>query len=43
MKKFIYILAIAFVSSLAITSCTEVEVAPAAGAGPGGGDLDPVK
>jgi len=43
MKKFLYILAIAFASSLALTSCTEDEVSPVRPYNGGGqGSLDPL-
>jgi len=37
MKKFIYILLLAFVSALAVTSCTEEEVTPSSELNGGGG------
>ena len=43
MKKFIYILVIASVSSMALTSCTEDEVSPVRPYNGGGaGSLDPL-
>lgn len=43
MKKLIYVLVIAFVSSMALTSCTEDEVSPVKpNNGGGAGSLDPL-
>ena len=43
MKKLIYVLVIAFVSSMALTSCTEDEVRPTKPSNGGGsGSLDPL-
>jgi hypothetical protein len=41
MKKIIYILAIAFAASMAMTACTEEEVSPALCNGGGSGSFDP--
>ena len=44
MKKFIYIVILALVSTLAVTSCTEETVAPKQQvSGDGGGVSDPIK
>ncbi|NJM25723.1 MAG: hypothetical protein HC859_09770 [Bacteroidia bacterium] len=41
MKKLFYILILALVSGLTITSCTEEEVTPTTDNGGGGGQIDP--
>jgi hypothetical protein len=44
MKKLLYILAFAFVTSISVTSCTEEEIAPQTELRNGGGDgLDKVQ
>lgn len=46
MKKFIYVLFIALVSSVAISGCTEEEITPtqeSSGSNGGGGSADPLK
>ncbi|HTF17682.1 MAG TPA: hypothetical protein VK658_06395 [Chryseolinea sp.] len=41
MKKVIYMVLLAFATSLAFTACTEEEVAPSTVMNGGGGGLDP--
>lgn len=43
MKKFIYILLVAFSSAIVITSCTEEEVSPKSETENSGGTVDPGK